>query len=173
MVGRMPAIVIDNGTGLVDWSNFISNWSIKFISNLHRYTKLGYAINKEPQFIIPSAISIRESSKVGDQASRRLARGIDDLDFYIGDECLDSNGYSVKVGFLLITLLCCLDDSDNFFSSFYTVSNQTWHCRRLGSDGTILGTMYLQIFESRAWRSLLSSCELSSLAVAWLKGFCN
>lgn len=42
------------------------------------------------------AISIRESSKVGDQASRRLARGIDDLDFYIGDECIDSNGYSIK-----------------------------------------------------------------------------
>lgn len=33
MVNRMPAIVIDNGTG---------------------YTKLGYADNKEPQFIIPS-----------------------------------------------------------------------------------------------------------------------
>lgn len=33
MVNRMPAIVIDNGTG---------------------YTKLGYAVNKEPQFIIPS-----------------------------------------------------------------------------------------------------------------------
>lgn len=33
MVNRLPAIVIDNGTG---------------------YTKLGYAENKEPQFIIPS-----------------------------------------------------------------------------------------------------------------------
>jgi len=74
-MNRMPAIVIDNGTG---------------------YTKLGYADNKEPQFIIPSAISIKESQRVGDQASRRLARGIDDLDFYIGDECLDSNGYSIK-----------------------------------------------------------------------------
>lgn len=42
------------------------------------------------------AISIKESTRVGDQASRRLARGIDDLDFYIGDECLDSNGYSIK-----------------------------------------------------------------------------
>jgi actin-related protein 3 len=33
MSNRLPAIVIDNGTG---------------------YTKLGYAGNKEPQFIIPS-----------------------------------------------------------------------------------------------------------------------
>jgi actin-related protein 3 len=33
MTGRLPACVIDNGTG---------------------YTKLGYAGNNEPQFIIPS-----------------------------------------------------------------------------------------------------------------------
>ncbi|KAL3217622.1 hypothetical protein MRX96_032255 [Rhipicephalus microplus] len=64
MTGRLPAIVIDNGTG---------------------YTKLGFAGNKEPQFIIPS-----------DQATRRLAKGIDDLDFFIGDEALDAAGYAVK-----------------------------------------------------------------------------
>lgn len=75
MAFQLPAIVIDNGTG---------------------YTKLGYAGNREPQFIIPSTISIKETSKVGDQASRRLTRGIDDLDFYIGDEALDAPGYSVK-----------------------------------------------------------------------------
>ncbi|KAI7688062.1 Actin-related protein 3 [Sarcoptes scabiei] len=72
---RMPPIVIDNGTG---------------------YTKMGYAGNREPQFIIPSAIALKETSKVGDQASRRLARGVDDLDFFIGDEALDATGYSVK-----------------------------------------------------------------------------
>jgi actin-related protein 3 len=44
-----------------------------------------------------SAIAIRETAKVGDQASRRMARGIDDLDFFIGDEALDATGYSVKV----------------------------------------------------------------------------
>uniref|UniRef100_A0A0K8R4G6 Actin-related protein 3 n=1 Tax=Ixodes ricinus TaxID=34613 RepID=A0A0K8R4G6_IXORI len=75
MAGRLPAIVIDNGTG---------------------YTKLGFAGNKEPQFIIPSAIAIRESAKIGDQATRRLAKGIDDLDFFIGDEALDASGYAVK-----------------------------------------------------------------------------
>lgn len=42
----MPPIVIDNGSG---------------------YTKLGYAGNIGPQFIIPSAISIKETNKVGDQ----------------------------------------------------------------------------------------------------------
>ncbi|RWS01552.1 actin-related protein 3-like protein [Dinothrombium tinctorium] len=75
MAGRLPAIVIDNGTG---------------------YSKLGYAGNREPQFIIPSAIAIKESSKVGDQTSRRLARGIEDLDFFIGDDALESTGYSIK-----------------------------------------------------------------------------
>lgn len=64
---------------------------------LSSYTKMGYSGNREPNFIIPSAIAIKETSKLGDQASRRLARGVDDLDFYIGDEALDATGYSVKV----------------------------------------------------------------------------
>lgn len=75
MAYQLPAIVIDNGTG---------------------YSKLGYAGNREPQHIIPSTIAIKENMKVGDQASRRLTRGIDDLDFYIGDEALDATGYSIK-----------------------------------------------------------------------------
>uniref|UniRef100_A0A0L8HJS6 Actin-related protein 3 n=1 Tax=Octopus bimaculoides TaxID=37653 RepID=A0A0L8HJS6_OCTBM len=75
MSGRLPAVVIDNGTG---------------------YTKMGYAGNTEPQFIIPSCIAIKESAKVGDQAIRRLGKGVEDLDFFIGDEALDASSYSVK-----------------------------------------------------------------------------
>ncbi|CAG0881071.1 unnamed protein product, partial [Darwinula stevensoni] len=75
MAGRMPACVIDNGTG---------------------YTKLGFAGNKEPQFIIPSAIAIKEIAKVGDQASRRVTKGVDDLDFFIGDEAFEAGGYAIK-----------------------------------------------------------------------------
>ena len=52
-----------------------------------------------PSSVFSSAIAIRETAKVGDQASRRMARGIDDLDFFIGDEALDATGYSVKVCF--------------------------------------------------------------------------
>lgn len=70
-----------------------------------RYTKLGFAPNKEPQFIIPSAIAIRESAKVGDQAIRRLAKGVEDLDFFIGDEAFDATGYAVKV--ILSYMLFC------------------------------------------------------------------
>ena len=61
------------------------------------YTKMGYAGNKEPQFIIPSAIAVKETAKVGDDASKRLTRGVEDLDFYIGDEAIDAQGYAVKV----------------------------------------------------------------------------
>jgi len=58
---------------------------------------MGFAGNTEPQFIIPSCIAIKETPKVGDQAARRLGKGIEDLDFYIGDEALDVPSYSVKV----------------------------------------------------------------------------
>ena len=75
MAGRMPAVVIDNGTG---------------------YTKMGYAGNTEPQFIIPSCIAIKESARVGDQAIRRLGKGVEDLDFYIGDEATEASTYSLK-----------------------------------------------------------------------------
>ncbi|KAM3722348.1 Actin-related protein [Dirofilaria immitis] len=78
--GRLPACVIDNGTG---------------------YTKLGYAGNSEPQFIIPSAIAVRE--KMGSQSSAlrwnaNTSSRIEDLDFYIGDEALSPSAanYAVK-----------------------------------------------------------------------------
>jgi len=75
MASRLPAVVIDNGTG---------------------YTKMGFAGNTNPQFIMPSCIAIKESAKVGDQAIRRLGKGVEDLDFFIGDEALDAPSYSVK-----------------------------------------------------------------------------
>ncbi|KAJ8320051.1 hypothetical protein KUTeg_001638 [Tegillarca granosa] len=75
MAGRLPAVVIDNGTG---------------------YTKMGYAGNTEPQFIIPSAIAVKESASVGEQSQRRMTKGVEDLDFFIGDEALAATNYSVK-----------------------------------------------------------------------------
>uniref|UniRef100_A0A3B3TEI5 Actin related protein 3B n=1 Tax=Paramormyrops kingsleyae TaxID=1676925 RepID=A0A3B3TEI5_9TELE len=75
MAVHLPPCVIDGGTG---------------------YTKIGYAGNTEPQFIIPSCIAIRETAGVGDQAQRRLMRGVDDLDFFIGDEAIDKPNYATK-----------------------------------------------------------------------------
>ncbi|MFH4978108.1 hypothetical protein AB6A40_004817 [Gnathostoma spinigerum] len=79
--GRLPACVIDNGTG---------------------YTKLGYAGNSEPQFIIPTAIAVKEKVPSSQATITRRPLGtssvIDDLDFFIGDEALSPSAanYSVK-----------------------------------------------------------------------------
>jgi actin-related protein 3 len=54
---------------------------------------MGYAGNTEPQFIIPSAIAVKETASVGN----RQVKGVEDLDFYIGDEAVNATGYSVKV----------------------------------------------------------------------------
>jgi hypothetical protein len=70
-----------------------------------RYTKLGYAANKDPQFIFPSAIAIKESARVGDQNARRVTKGVEDLDFFIGDEAFDASGYAVKVSFPYLSTL--------------------------------------------------------------------
>jgi len=76
MVGHLPACVIDNGTG---------------------YTKIGYSGNSEPQFILPSAIAIRDGNPA--ITSSRIGGGkIPDLDFFIGDEALSpaAANYFVK-----------------------------------------------------------------------------
>lgn len=58
---------------------------------------MGFAGNKEPQLTIPSAIAIKETVKVGDNNARRITKGVEDLDAYIGDEAFEATGYSVKV----------------------------------------------------------------------------
>ncbi|KAM9165428.1 actin-related protein 3B-like [Pangshura tecta] len=37
-----------------------------------------------------------ESAKLGDQAQRRVLKGVDDLDFFIGDEAIDKPTYATK-----------------------------------------------------------------------------
>lgn len=44
-----------------------------------------------------TGIAIKESAKVGDQAQRRMMKGVDDLDFYIGDDAIDKPSYATKV----------------------------------------------------------------------------
>jgi actin-related protein 3 len=59
----LPAVVIDNGTG---------------------YTKMGYAGNVEPQYIVPTVIATQEGK--GSQKAATQKKGVEDLDFHIGDE---------------------------------------------------------------------------------------
>jgi len=61
----LPAVVIDNGTG---------------------YTKMGFAGNCEPQYIVPTVIATQEGK--GAQKAAAQKKGVEDLDFYIGDEAL-------------------------------------------------------------------------------------
>lgn len=58
--GAKPPVVIDNGTG---------------------YTKMGYAGNYEPNFIVPSLIATKAESKTAVEKDK-----ISDLDFFIGAE---------------------------------------------------------------------------------------
>ena len=53
---------------------------------------MGYAGNTEPQFIMPSSIAVKEAP-----SGRRIGRGVEDLDFFIGDEALEATNYTVKV----------------------------------------------------------------------------
>lgn len=64
-----------------------------------RYTKLGYSDNSEPQFILPSAIAVKERTQ--NNLNKNLANDLVDLDFFIGDEALSPSAvnYSVKVNF--------------------------------------------------------------------------
>lgn len=91
----LPAVVIDNGTG---------------------YTKMGYAGNCEPNYIIPSQIAVHETPKgaaapkgatnfggggnFGGQAAgaaKGTGKTIEDLDFFIGDEAVaNSKTYAMK-----------------------------------------------------------------------------
>jgi actin-related protein 3 len=64
MAASRPPVVIDNGTG---------------------YTKMGYAGNYEPNYIVPSLISTAEEPKPGQKKEDYIY----DLDFYIGAEAAE------------------------------------------------------------------------------------
>lgn len=67
-----PAVVMDNGTGL---------------------TKLGFAGNDSPSFVFPTAIATSiNSTKSGKSSSYvgGLKRGLEDLDFHIGEDALSA-----------------------------------------------------------------------------------
>ncbi|KAK3251798.1 Actin-related protein 3 [Cymbomonas tetramitiformis] len=70
---QRPAAVIDCGTG---------------------FTKMGYAGNVEPSYIIPTAIGVNDSVK---QGPGRKPGALSDLDFHIGNEAIkNASSYSVQ-----------------------------------------------------------------------------
>ncbi|XP_073743625.1 actin-related protein 3B isoform X2 [Callorhinus ursinus] len=58
--------------------------------------KLVQPLWKNSMEVSQKGIAIRESAKVVDQAQRRVLRGVDDLDFFIGDEAIDKPTYATK-----------------------------------------------------------------------------
>ncbi|KAK6464696.1 actin-related protein [Scheffersomyces coipomensis] len=77
-----PAVVMDNGTGL---------------------TKLGFAGNDSPSYVFPTAIATSTASKAtrgGRSTALSSKRGLEDLDFFIGDEALEAaNGPSYGLSY--------------------------------------------------------------------------
>jgi actin-related protein 3 len=65
---------------------------------------MGFAGNNDPQHIIPTVIGSRENPAIGGRAAGAAAkRGIDDLDFFIGDEARENektyaNNYPIRHG---------------------------------------------------------------------------
>eukprot|EP00965_Chrysotila_dentata_P249918 6209148-Pleurochrysis_carterae.AAC.3 len=77
---------------------------------------MGYAGNCEPSFIVPSVIATKDPQKV-----RRDWKGVEDMDFWIGDEALArSNEYSAHY---LPALLALRTQLAGFDSTWYCVCN--------------------------------------------------
>lgn len=81
-----------------------SRFSVSFVVfrffepyNLRCYFKIKCKSTEQRLCRLSAGIAIKESAKVGDQAQRRMMKGVDDLDFYIGDEAVDKPTYSTKV----------------------------------------------------------------------------
>lgn len=76
---------MEQGTWRVDMRREKREGLLLFIAHVtYRYTKMGYASNVEPSYIVPSAIATG-----GSDNTVRSKQGVDDLDFYIGDEALN------------------------------------------------------------------------------------
>ena len=57
---------------------------------LHRYTKMGFSGNLEPQYIIPTVLATK-SEEGGLAASAGKRDGLEDLDFHVGDAAFDNS----------------------------------------------------------------------------------
>ena len=84
-----------------------------------RYTKMGYAGNDEPQFIIPTVIGTKDERSSG-TGTIKAKKGIEDLDFYIGDEAVAQSVRLHSTIWRTRTGRACLSNSQNTpFPAFF------------------------------------------------------
>jgi hypothetical protein len=116
----MAAVVIDNGTG---------------------YTKMGYAGNCEPSFIVPSIIGTKDPTKAA-----KAWKGVEDLDFWIGDEAAArSTEYSAACALMPAGERRCATDRNPPLPRSRQLSDSARHRRELGQHGALLAAVHLQI----------------------------
>lgn len=70
-------------------------------------------------------IAIKESAKVVDQAQRRVLKGVDDLDFFIGDEAIEKPTYATKVLRNVKNNFSILFSKHHMYSK-YNIKNAFW-----------------------------------------------
>eukprot|EP00959_Pyramimonas_sp_CCMP1952_P403781 8461269-Pyramimonas_sp.AAC.1 len=96
---QRPAVVIDCGTG---------------------YTKMGFAGNVEPSYIIPTAIGVKDGVQQSSHASRKPSP-LDDLDFLTGADVFGNPAYNVKYpiqhGQVDNNVLSSINSSTSFYGS--------------------------------------------------------
>jgi actin-related protein len=71
----------------------LSMFFVLFYLVSNRYTKMGYAGNVEPQYIIPTVLATRAD----EGGVQKKMDGVEDLDFYVGDAALaNSTTYQIN-----------------------------------------------------------------------------
>ncbi|KAL7675396.1 hypothetical protein ACOME3_001657 [Neoechinorhynchus agilis] len=101
LAAQLPPIVIDLGSG---------------------FTKLGYAGNMEPNFVIPTALLVRDSPMGTTRKSGLMA--LEDLDFTIGDDLTERPGYCNRNDRLFLGFDHVFQPSQNVSTSFLKMVNR-------------------------------------------------
>jgi actin-related protein 3 len=96
LVTKGTPLVIDVGTG---------------------YTKVGYACNAQPTFILPTVLGPRAT--VANVAKAAPKPSVDELDFLIGEECLSNNKQYPPERFVRHGLVTNWDLMEKFYEQIF------------------------------------------------------
>lgn len=80
------------------------------------FTKMGLACNALPQYMIPSYIGSKDTGMTGSVVKKQ---GIEDLDFAIGDECLNNSKAYPPQRFMAHGIVQDWDLMEKFYEQCY------------------------------------------------------